>query len=96
MKGDKGFGLQATLDHLERIRTVATMEHMSIDVTQRTIDIYINGKPLPNEPRRVSNFVRNETRVYRETWLLPPIDNLIADVKRKMARRDALKKGRQR
>jgi hypothetical protein len=45
MKGDKGFGLQATLDHLERIRTVATMEHMSIDVTQRTIDIYINGKP---------------------------------------------------
>lgn len=67
---------QHVIDKLREARRVANMERASFGFTFDTVTI--EGGFDAGTKMTVDAFVKEKTRLYRESWLLPPLDDLIA------------------
>lgn len=63
---------QSQLDRLYRIRKVANL------VDFAGMEMHIGGKTYGPFGDEVGNAIREATRIYRESWLNPELDELIA------------------
>ena len=74
---------QYVIDRLKKARGYAAMENASFGFPNEFLSA---RERLTNSPRRgqksttvtIDQLIKEETRLYRETWLLPEIDKLIA------------------
>ena len=65
--------LQEMKHELERVRRTATMEHSSFEnITSSATHVIPEGE--------VNDFVRDRTRLWRQTWLVHPLDEMIERV----------------
>ena len=59
------------LNTLKGIREIITMERSNFDLG-------FTDDALPLKASEVTDFIRERTRLWRESWLLEPLDELIA------------------
>lgn len=72
--------LRRIIERLQEARRASTMERMSVDNfgTGKTLATFEDGSPvLDNE---VSDFIRERTRLYRETWVTSPLEDIIEEL----------------
>jgi len=56
---------------LKAVRDAATLERASFSR-------FSTDEPLPTSEAEVTDFIRKRTQLYRETWIIPKLDALIA------------------
>ena len=66
---------------LREVRRLATLETASFRSVGPATD------PLPADERDVDKFIKDRTRIHRETWILPPLDRMIEEAEREHANR---------
>ena len=80
----------SVLSELREVRRMLTMETMSVG------EIFdVNGPPKFADGRavtekNVSDFIRERTRLWRESWVLGPLDDVIARLERRGGKAGAL------
>lgn len=63
-------------------RRAATMERMSVEWTGETVttnNSFLNDEDGIETP---SNYIRRKTRLYRESWIINPLDEIIAELEK--------------
>ena len=63
---------------LRALRRVATLENAAFD----HVGPAYPPVALPTDESQVTHFIRERTRLYRETWLIPVIDQLLQQGRR--------------
>lgn len=61
---------------LEEVRRTATMETANFKLLRADPE-----DPLPKTEAEVNDFIRRRTAVWRDTWILPVLDDLLAGVR---------------
>lgn len=67
---------KADMKVLKDLRKMLTMERASF--SHIFVSVERGDVPLPTSEDEVDHFIRERTRVWRRSWLLAPLDSLIA------------------
>lgn len=67
-----------TKKHIEKIRELRTLMTLETSNFAKLWDDP-GENPLPKREEDVNAFIRERTRVWRETWILPVLDELLED-----------------
>ena len=67
------------ISRLRELRRYATLENALFDHVGPSDP----DAPLPTKESEVTAFIRERTRIYRQSWILPIIDELLAEGRRR-------------
>ena len=67
---------------LKEVRQSLTMEDCAFD----TLSTGPHDAPLPKSETEVTDFIRERTRIWRQSWIFPILDQIIAEGEGKMAK----------
>ena len=67
------------LSTIRAVRDIATMENASFGMPHEYVQrCDSRGNPYANEgPFHMTDFIREQTRLWRESWIIGPLDDLI-------------------
>jgi len=65
------------LGTLKGVRNIATMEKAGFGMPHEFVLHCDSRGKVFGEPVHVTDFIREQTRLWRETWIIEPLDELI-------------------
>lgn len=65
---------------LDHIRRTATMDNMSVD------DAYPKEEVIPAKRDAVSDFIRKRTELWRNSWVVHPLEEIIEELRKELER----------